>query len=130
MQYRRVCKSRACFQNEFQADGLFWVRKNSTVKGLSSEWRRYVRTSEVLGKNTAKSCLDRRNIYHNTGETQFRKNRHRQAGKYMESIRHNLSLETKKKLYLYANMWRLWKCNISGMRSQVNKKGSRVEKEL
>ena len=35
------------------------------------------------------------------------KNRHRQAGKYMESISHSLSLEIKKKLYFNAHIWGL-----------------------
>lgn len=35
------------------------------------------------------------------------KNRHRQVGKYMESITHSISLETKKKLYFNAHIWGL-----------------------
>ena len=35
------------------------------------------------------------------------KNRHRQVGKYMESISHSISLETKKKLYFNAHIWGL-----------------------
>lgn len=35
------------------------------------------------------------------------KSRHRQVGKYMESISHSLSLETKKKLYFNAHIWGL-----------------------
>ena len=35
------------------------------------------------------------------------KNRHRQVGKYMESISHSISLETKKKLYFNTHIWGL-----------------------
>ena len=35
------------------------------------------------------------------------KSRHQQVGKYMESISHSLSLETKKKLYFNAHIWGL-----------------------
>ena len=35
------------------------------------------------------------------------KNRHRQVGKYMESISHSISLETKQKLYFNAHIWGL-----------------------
>lgn len=35
------------------------------------------------------------------------KNRHRQVEKYMESVSHSLSVETKKKLYFNAHIWGL-----------------------